>query len=60
MDLTIHLTYEGARMQRSQRFQREAVGELLDVVGGEPLAGSRFEAEEPDPEFSSAKLEGQE
>jgi hypothetical protein len=29
----------------------ENVGKALDEVGGEPLAGSGFENETPDPEF---------
>lgn len=27
--------------------------QLLDLVGGEPLDGSGFEAENPDPEFTA-------
>jgi hypothetical protein len=52
MDITPHSTSEGGKMQNSQGFQRDAAA-WLDVVGGEPLAGSGFEAEEPDPGFSS-------
>jgi len=32
----------------------------LDAIGGEPLAGSGFETEEPELEFSSAELSGEE
>jgi len=42
-------------MQNSQGFQRDSAAAWLDVVGGEPLAGSDFEAEEPDPGFSSSE-----
>lgn len=42
-------------MQNSQGFQRDSAAAWLDVVGGEPLAGSGFEAEEPDPGFSSSE-----
>ena len=30
---------------------------LLDLIGGEPLTGSGFEAEEPVPEYRSAEEE---
>lgn len=31
---------------------------LLDAIGGEPLAGSGFEEEEPEPGFSEAETSG--
>ena len=47
-------------MQNSQEFQRELSAASIDAVGGEPLAGSGFETEEPEPGFSVAELEGEE
>jgi hypothetical protein len=32
-----------------------ALRKALDEVGGEPLAGSGFESEMPDPEFTSSE-----
>jgi hypothetical protein len=46
-------------MQNSQDFQGDWAGVLLDAIGGEPLTGSGFETEEPEPEFSS-ELNGEE
>jgi hypothetical protein len=40
-------------MHNSQHFQRDSSHASLAAIGGEPLAGSGFEAEEPDPGFSS-------
>ena len=47
-------------MQNSQEFQRELSAALIDAGGGEPLAGSGFENEEPEPGFSVAEFEGEE
>jgi hypothetical protein len=47
-------------MQYPQDFQRDLSSASIDAVGGEPLAGSGFEAEEPDPDFTAAELEGEE
>ena len=47
-------------MQNSQDFQRESSAASLDAVGGEPLAGSGFETEEPEPGFTAAESEGEE
>jgi hypothetical protein len=47
-------------MQDSQDFQRDLSAVSLDAIGGELLAGSGFEAEEPEPDFSAAELEGEE
>ncbi len=46
-------------MQNPQEFQRELSAASIDAVGGEPLAGSGFETEEPDPGFTAAELEGE-
>ncbi|MGI8746663.1 MAG: hypothetical protein ACR2NN_29630 [Bryobacteraceae bacterium] len=47
-------------MQNPQNFQRDLSVASIDAIGGEPLAGSGFEAEEPDPAFTAAELEGEE
>ena len=47
-------------MQSSQDFQRDLSAAALDGIGGEPLAGSGFETEEPEPGFSAAELDGEE
>ena len=47
-------------MQNSEDLQRDLSAVSLDAVGGEPLAGSGFEAEEPEPGYSAAELEGEE
>ena len=47
-------------MQSSQDFQRDLSAASLDAIGGEPLAGSGFETEEPETGFSIAKLDGEE
>ena len=39
-------------MQNSKDIQRDSSAGLLDTVGGEPLAGSGFETEDPDEGFS--------
>jgi hypothetical protein len=39
-------------MQKSQDYERGLSGALIDAIGGEPLAGSGFEAEDPDSGFS--------
>jgi hypothetical protein len=46
-------------MQDSQdlRFHFPAVS--LDTIGGEPLAGSGFETEEPESSFSGDELDGE-
>ena len=40
-------------MQNFQDVQRGSLLGALDTIGGEPLAGSGFETEEPDPGYSS-------
>jgi len=47
-------------MQNSQGFQRDLSAASLDEIGGEPLAGSGFETEEPAPGFSAAEFDGEE
>ncbi|MBA3914916.1 MAG: hypothetical protein H0X25_13930 [Acidobacteriales bacterium] len=47
-------------MQNPQDFQRDLLSASIDAIGGEPLAGSGFEAEETDPDFTAAELEGEE
>ncbi len=47
-------------MQNSQDSQRNLSAVLPDAIGGELLAGSGFEAEEPEPGFSAAELAGEE
>jgi hypothetical protein len=43
-------------MQNLNDFNRN-VQLLLDMIGGEPLAESGFETEEPEPEYRSEKEE---
>ena len=47
-------------MQNSQDFQRDLSAVSLDAIGGEPLTGSGFEAEEPEPGYSATELAGEE
>jgi hypothetical protein len=47
-------------MQNSQDFQRDLGAVSIEAIGGQPLAGSGFETEEPELEFSSAELSGEE
>lgn len=47
-------------MQNSQDFQRDLSAASLDAIGGEPLAGSGFETEEPEPVFSGAEFGAEE
>lgn len=47
-------------MQTSQDFQRDLSAASLDAIGGEPLAGSGFETQEPEPGFSAVELAGEE
>jgi hypothetical protein len=60
MDLTFHFCEQGGKMQNSQDVQRDLSFISLDAIGGEPLAGSGFETEEPELEFSSAELRSEE
>ena len=45
-------------MQNPQDFQRDLLSASIDSIGGEPLDGSGFEAQEPDPAFTAAELNG--
>jgi len=47
-------------MQNFEDSHGRLSAELFEAVGGEPLAGSGFENEEPEPGFSVAELEGEE
>jgi hypothetical protein len=47
-------------MQNSQDFQHDQSAVSIGAVGGEPLAGSGFETEEPETGFSAAESEGEE
>jgi hypothetical protein len=47
-------------MQNSQDFLRDLSAVSIDAIGGEPLAGSGFETEEPESGFSAAELGGEE
>ena len=47
-------------MQNSQNCQRDLSAVSIDEIGGEPLAGSGFETEEPEPGFHAAELDGEE
>jgi hypothetical protein len=47
-------------MQDLHDFQRDLSAESIDALGGELLAGSGFETEEPEPGFISAELRGEE
>jgi hypothetical protein len=47
-------------MQTSQDVQRNLAAAGIDAFGGEPLAGSGFETEDPEPGFSAADFEGEE
>jgi hypothetical protein len=42
-------------MQNSRDFQRDLSAVTLEAIGGEPLAGSGFEAEEPESDFAGAE-----
>jgi hypothetical protein len=43
-------------MQNTNDFDQN-VEQLLEMIGGEPLAGSGFEQEEPEPDFRSGDEE---
>jgi hypothetical protein len=47
---------EGDEMRKSQDLALDRAATLLVAVGGEPIAGSGFEAEEPDPSFAADEL----
>jgi hypothetical protein len=60
MELVFHFVDEEAKMQNSHDFQRDLSAESIDALGGELLAGSGFETEEPEPGFVAAELRGEE
>lgn len=43
-------------MQNTNDFDQR-VQQLLDMIGGEPLSGSGFEKEEPEPDFRAGEEE---
>ncbi len=47
-------------MQNLRDFDASLSAMLIDAVGGEPLAGSGFETEEPELGFSEVESEGEE
>jgi hypothetical protein len=51
---------EEGEMQNSLELRRDWAAVLLDAIGGEPLAESGFETDEPELEFFAAKLSGEE
>jgi hypothetical protein len=51
----IELRSEGGNMQDSQDAQRELIIALLAEIGGEQLAGSGFEGDEPDLAFGDTE-----
>ncbi len=46
-------------MQNLRDTERDSLPAPLDAVGGEPLAGSGFEAEQPDAGFSATEPGGE-
>ena len=46
-------------MQNPQDIQRDTLSASLDAIGGEPLAGSGFEMEEPETGFSASDEDGE-
>jgi len=46
-------------MQIQHDFQRDLSDETIDAIGGELLAGSGFETEEPESSFAGPELEGE-
>ena len=58
-DYGIFLAYhgtEGDEMRKSQNLPLDRAAILLVAVGGEPITGSGFEAEESDPNFAEDEL----
>jgi hypothetical protein len=51
-----HHGIEGDNMRKSQNLAIDRAATLLVAVGGEPVAGSGFEAEEPEPDFAADEL----
>jgi hypothetical protein len=59
-DVLFHSSDQGGKMQKSQDFEKGLSAALLDAVGGEPLAGSGFETEDPEAGFSTTEAAVQE
>jgi hypothetical protein len=55
MDLTLHSTDEGGKMQNLRDIQHDSTSARLNAIGGEPLAGSGIETEEPESGFAAAE-----
>jgi hypothetical protein len=51
-----HHGIEGDNMQKLQNLPIDRAATLLVAVGGEPVAGSGFEAEQPEPDFAADDL----
>jgi hypothetical protein len=51
--ISCHHRIEGDKMRKSQNLPIDRAATLLVAVGGEPVAGSGFEAEEPEPDFAT-------
>ncbi len=47
-------------MQNSHGAQQDPVAAVLDLIGGEPLAGSGFETEKPNQDFLATEQAAQE
>jgi hypothetical protein len=60
MEPTFHSAEREAKMQNSDDFRHDQPAVLIGAIGGEPLAGSGFETEEPESSFSPAEFEGEE
>jgi hypothetical protein len=43
-------------MQNVKDIQRDSLAASLDIIGGEPLAGSGFETEESESDFSTTEF----
>jgi hypothetical protein len=59
MDRSRSISFQGGKMQNSRDTERCSLVASLAAIGGEPLAGSGFEAEEPDAAFSATELGGE-
>ena len=60
MDLRFHSADEEAKCRIHKIFNCDLSAAWIDAIGGEPLAGSGFETEEPELGFSAAELDGKE
>ena len=55
MEFTLHSTDEGGKMQNLRDIALDSTSARLNAFGGEPLAGSGFETEEPESGFAGAE-----